>query len=147
MPTQYRSFQVTIPAGTPKVTPVIINTRFEPMTVSEIDVLIPPGPLGQMGFQIASSRVQVIPWNTGQFIVSNDERLTLPINNAPNSGDWQVIGYNTGVFDHTIWVRFALDSNSIATAPAPAQPLSVAELSQGTITDIPPVPSPDTVTA
>lgn len=147
MATQYRRFAVTIPAGTPKATPVVINTRFEPFTVTQINIRIPPGPLGQMGFQIASSRVQVIPWATGQFIVANDEPLSYPVTDAPNSGDWQVIGYNTGVFDHTIQVEFAMDPNSIAIAAATTQPLSAAELSQGTVTDIPPVLSPDTVTA
>jgi hypothetical protein len=116
MTVQVREFAVTIPAGTPKATPVTINTRFEPLAVDKIDIRVPPGPLGQMGFQIASSRQQVIPWNAGAFVVANDDSLSFPSTSYPNSGDWQVIGYNTGAFDHTIYVTFFL---SLVPADAP----------------------------
>jgi hypothetical protein len=136
MTAQYRSFQVTIPAGTPQASPVVINTQFEPLAVDQIDIRIPPGPLGQMGFQIASSRQQVIPWNAGQFIIANDEPLSFPSTNYPDSGDWQVIGFNTGVFNHSIWVRFAL--RPVTPAATPVVGISVSALS----TLVAPAPAP-----
>lgn len=128
MPSQYRSFAVTVVPGSTPAAPVVTDVSFPPFYVSEITAHIPPGPLGQLGFQIASSSQQVIPWNDGQWIVPNDDRLTWPISNAPSSGDWQVIAYNTGVFDHTIYLQFALDPVGVAPA-APATLPSLAALS------------------
>lgn len=117
MATQYRSFEITIPTGSTRAAPVIFPMIFPSFVVLSIDVYVPPGPLGQMGFQIASSRQQVIPWNAGQWIVANADYLTFPVTDAPNSGDWQLIAYNTGAFPHTIWVRFALDPIPLPVTP------------------------------
>ena len=127
MTNQYRTFQVAIPAGTLQSAPVRINTRFEPFTVSQVTVRIPPGPLGQMGFRIASSGVQVVPWNAGAWIVANDEFLIYPATNWPDSGDWAVIGYNTGVFAHTIYVTYYLDP--VAGKGTPPVTVTTADLS------------------
>ena len=127
MTTQYRTFQVVIPAGTLQTAPVRINTRFEPFTVSQVTVRIPPGPLGQMGFRIATSGVQVVPWNAGSWIVANDEFLEFPATNWPDSGDWAVFGYNTGVFAHTIYVTFYLDP--VTGRAVPPVTITTADLS------------------
>jgi len=127
MSVQYRTFAVTIPAGTPKASPVTVDMSFPPFAVDNITVRVPPGPLGQVGYQIASSGQQVIPWNAGAFEVDNDVTLTYPTTNFPDSGSWQLIGYNTGVFDHTLSVRFALTPPTVAT-PTLAVP-NVVDLS------------------
>lgn len=114
---QYRDFAVTIPANTPIATPVIIDTGFGPFEVPLVEVRIPPGPNGRMGFQIAVSGTQIIPWNRGQWIVGDNESLSFPTEEFPNSGAWQVIAYNTGVYDHTIYVRYSL--NPVIGSPAP----------------------------
>jgi hypothetical protein len=114
---QVREFQVTIPKGTPIAAPVTVDVSFPPFTVVSVAARIPPGPLGQMGFRVASSRQQVIPWNPGSWIVANDDRLQWQADNYPTSGDWQIIGYNTGAFDHTIYVTFELDPVGFDTAP------------------------------
>src|SRR5215468_886729 len=116
MTVQVREFAVTIPAGTAIAAPVTISTAFEPLAVDKIDIWVPPGPLGQMGFRVASSRQQVIPWNAGAWVIANDELLSFPGTAYPNSGDWQVIGYNTGAFPHTIYVTFSL---SLVPSDAP----------------------------
>lgn len=116
MARQIRSRQVTVPAGTTKAAPATFNVSFPPMTVAEIDVLVPPGSNGTLGFQIASSGIQVIPWNAGEWIVTNNERLAWPTEGYPDSGDWQVIAYNTGMYDHSLWVRFSLSPVAVAVA-------------------------------
>lgn len=131
MPRQYRSFTVTIPAGTQKSAPILASIGFPPFTVSEIDVLIPPGPNGRMGFQIAVSGTQVIPWNAGEWVVTNNERLSYQVDGYPDSGAWQLRGYNTGVYDHTIQVRFALDP----VAPAPSA--TVAAVTTAQLSNVP----------
>jgi hypothetical protein len=113
---QYRTFAVTIPAGTPIAAPVTRDISFPPFHVDYVEVIIPPGPLGQMGFRIASSRTQWVPWNPGSWIIANDVTKVFNAEGWPDSGDWQIIGYNTGVFDHGIEVTFALDPIGVGEA-------------------------------
>lgn len=128
MARQYRSFTVTIPANTPIAAPVLTSVGFPQFTVTEIDVLVPPGPNGRMGFQIAVSGTQVIPWNAGEWIVTNNERLSFPVDGYPDSGAWQLRGYNTGVYPHTLQVRFALEP--VAAVPSATLPVvTTAQLS------------------
>src|SRR5882762_133673 len=141
MARQYRDFAVTIPANTAIASPLIIDTGFGPFTVAKVSVRIPPGPNGRMGFQIAVSGTQVIPWNRGQWLVANDESLEFPVENHPDSGAWQVIGYNTGVYSHTIYVVYAL--NPVTGSPAP--PAVLPDL--GSISTIPTQSEADTAAA
>lgn len=123
-----RRFTATIPAGTAKLAPVTVNLSFPPMNVSEIEVVIPPGPRGQMGFKMAMAGVQVFPYSGDDYIVTDNETLHWPIEDAPTSGAWQVIGYNTGAFDHSIEVRFLCELASQG-APVEPQPISNESLS------------------
>lgn len=122
MAREIRKFEAKIPAGTAKTAPVTIDVSFPPRVVTQINVRVPPGPNGNLGFQIAAAGNQVIPINLGQFIVANDDRMEWPLTDYIDSGDWQVVGYNTGAYDHTIYVTFLLDlvttgTDTLASAP------------------------------
>ena len=123
-----RRFTATIPAGTPKAVPVVVNMVFPPMVVEEIEVIVPPGPNGAMGFKIGQAGVQVFPLSPDDYIVTSNEALKWPIEGANTSGAWQVIGYNTGTFNHSLEVRFLCRLAEVALLEAPA-PISSAELS------------------
>lgn len=136
MTTQVRSFELTVPAGTAKDSPVSLPMSFPPMTVTEITVTVPPGPNGHLGIQIAAAGAQVIPWNAGEFLVPNDVVMTWQPVGYSDAGSWSLIGYNTGTHDHTVWVRFNLTPVEIATPTPtptliPADQLSVATSTPG----------------
>lgn len=109
MAREVRAFDAVIPAGTPIANPALIDVSFPVRTVMGLDLLVPSGWNGVVGFQIANSGTQVIPIQRGQFVITNDERIHWDLEHQINSGSWQVIGYNTGAYPHTLHLRFLLD--------------------------------------
>jgi hypothetical protein len=121
MAREVRKFSVTVPHGTLQAAPATFACAFPPRIIREIQILVPPGPRGTVGFQIAQAGHQVFPTEPGQFFVTDDERIVWPIEGANTSGAWQVIAYNTGTFDHTLEVRFLVDlTTGAAEEAAPA---------------------------
>lgn len=127
MAREFQHFAVTIPAGTPKATPQVTNLTMPPRVVREIEIVVPPGPRGNVGFQLGFSGLQLIPYTTGQFFIADDEVIHWPVDGMPDSGAWQMIAYNTGGFPHTIEVRFLVDLVDALPADAVA-PISNADL-------------------
>ena len=111
MAVQVRKVAATIPAGTAIATPHTVDLSFPPFVVDWISVRIPPGPNGNVGWLIGSMGEQVIPFtDTGPvYIVGNDETITWQLTDQPDSGSWELTGYNTGTYDHTLYVTFGLD--------------------------------------
>ena len=101
---QVYPFQVTIPAGTAKSAPATTALTLPPTTIERIRWRVPPGPRGQMGWQLAMGGLQVIPTGFGSYIVADNESDDWAIDGLPDSGAWQLIGYNTGNFPHTIYL-------------------------------------------
>lgn len=108
-------FEFTIPANTPQSAPVSNPMVFRQGIVTEIDVKIPPGPAGNMGFYITAGGSQFIPRTFGSFIFPDDDYLTWPVTNAINSGSWGLVAFNTDVWPHTIQVSFQV--NEVAASP------------------------------
>ena len=108
MATEVRSFQVTIPANTAQAAPVAVDTSFPAMEVERIIVKIPPGPSGLMGFALTMNGQRVVPINAGAYIVADNDTFDWPLVGLPNSGQWQVTGYNTDIYDHSIYIDFLL---------------------------------------
>jgi hypothetical protein len=128
MTREIRAFTVTIPAGTPQtalaVTPLAIPAR----VVDALEIIIPPGSNGLMGFQFTSGGQQIIPVNPGGFIIGNAEKILWGLDHQITSGAWQVSGFNTGAYNHSIYVRFLLDT--LTGTPADTIPeLTTADLS------------------
>jgi hypothetical protein len=117
---EVRTFQVTIPAGTPQAAPLTVDIPFPPRTVNEITWRVPPGPSGLMGWRLTMGGAQAIPNNPGAWIITDDERDSWPLYGQPDSGAWQVTGYNTDIYDHTVILTFLLDLPGNAAAPAAA---------------------------
>lgn len=114
MADEVRSFTVSIPAGTLATAPQVSDLAMPARIVREVRVRIPPGPAGTVGFALAASGVPIIPWNAGQWLVGNDELVTLPLANQITSGAWQLRAYNTGVYAHSLYVTFLLDLVQLA---------------------------------
>jgi hypothetical protein len=104
--TQVRYFDVTIPAGTPKASPLVSLIQFAPRVVTRIDWLFPHGCQGLVGIQIGARGIPVIPGSIGQFIVRSGDSAGVNLEGMHETGDWSVIGYNTGSFSHTVHLTF-----------------------------------------
>jgi hypothetical protein len=109
MAIQVFAFQVTIPAGTAQASPFRQSTQLPERQVSTLEITVPPGPSGLMGFAITMGGVNVLPVSPGTFIVTDDERISWPLTGLPTSGAWQVSGYNTDVWPHTVYLRWLVD--------------------------------------
>lgn len=106
---EYKQFSVTIPAGTSIASNFTSSLAFDPRIVSQIDIRVPPGPRGEVGFKIGSGGLQIIPVSPGGFIVTDNEDLKFPLVDAITSGSWQLLAYNTGSYAHTLQIRFYCD--------------------------------------
>lgn len=141
---EVRTFAVTIPAGTPQSAPVTQQITFPPREVTGITWKVPPGPSGLMGWKLTMSNgQQVLPAGSG-YIVADDQSDTWPLTNLPDSGAWEVTGYNTGAFPHTVYLTFLLDVITGA-AQSPAL-ISTAAISAPAPSTIPGITVPGAVT-
>lgn len=125
MAIEVRRFTVTTPAGTAQSTPLTTKLTIPPRRVDEVRFRIPPGPSGQLGFQLLMGGQVVIPFDATQWIIADDEVIAYPLDNFPTSGGWALLSYNGGSYDHSIWVTLLC---ALPGAPPPAvlQPLSFA---------------------
>jgi hypothetical protein len=138
---ELRLFPITTPAGTTIAAPLVTQMRFPPRIVDEVEILVPPGPRGEVGFRIGAAGTQILPLDAGGWIVTDDEVIHWPLEHQHDSGSWEFTSYNTGSFPHTITVRFLVDVVRPATSGAPA---AIAAASLGAVPgsdqSLPPAP-------
>lgn len=121
---QVYPFQATIPAGTPKTTPVTRQLTMPIATIERIRWRVPVGHRGQVGWQLAMGGLQVIPTGFGSYIVADDEADDWDLQGLPDSGAWELIGYNLGNFDHTVYLYlFATPVQLTASGSSGVPPL------------------------
>lgn len=99
-------FAVTIPAGTPAAAPVTVATVFPARQVASIRWRVPRGSVGLMGWRVTMGGQQVIPRAQGSWVVASGQDGVWELGNLPTSGAWDVTGYNTGIYPHTVYVTF-----------------------------------------
>lgn len=108
----YRVFQFgsLIPAGTPQATPVTVPISLDNWSLESIDLEVPPGPAGLMGFYVANNGVPWIPNDTGDFLVWDDVIQSWAFEDQPNASGWAIVGFNTGTYDHTVISRWHVNT-------------------------------------
>jgi hypothetical protein len=124
---QIQHFTATIAAGTPLTAPAVIAVSMPARIVRSIDWRVPTGPMGTFGWQIAMGGVKVFPTGGDLYVVADGQDGSWTLADAPDSGAWQVIGYNTGVNPHSVYLAFHVDlpeRADAASAPLPAALLS-----------------------
>jgi hypothetical protein len=130
--TQVYSFTVTIPAQTDSTLPYVQDCSFPAASVVSIRWRVPPGPSGFMGFQITSDGSPVIPQGEANYIVADDDLAQWDVAGYQDSGSWQVTGYNTDSYDHSVYVDFLTvpPGGDVPAAPvsAAAAPVTAAEV-------------------
>jgi len=107
---------VTIPAGTAKASPLVTLTQIDTGVVERIEWTFPPGCQGNVGIQFGARSIAIIPKPATAFIVRSGNSSAYPVEDMHDTGDWSVIGYNTGRFPHTVEVTF------FSHAPDPEEP-------------------------
>ena len=114
-------YRATIPAGTLKTAPVTVPISLDNWEVEAVDLEVPPGPAGLMGFQVFNNGVAWVPYGGGEWLVWDDVKERYYLTDQPNASGWQVVGYNTGTYDHDVILRFHVNlPQAAATTPAPA---------------------------
>jgi hypothetical protein len=118
MAREVHKFGVTVPAGTLQANPQVSNLNIPPRELTSVEVIVPPGPNGTVGWQLAAAGRQLIPYEPGAFIVASNEKVAWELRDQITSGAWQLIAYNTGAFPHTLEIRFLVDLPAAAAAPS-----------------------------
>jgi hypothetical protein len=119
--TRVFQFTVTIPSGTPKSAPATSGLTLDGWDLEMIDLEVPPGPAGLMGFYVANNGVQWIPQGDGEWLVWDDVQHSWPLTDQPNASGWEIVGYNLGDYDHIAIVRMhvSLPGSQSASASPP----------------------------
>ena len=120
MAVEIRQYTVTVPAGTPSTAPFTTPMDFPPREVDALQIVVPPGPSGQVGFRVMVGGVPVIPYDSDDWVITSGENITWPLTGYPNSGAWSVQAYNTGTVDHAVYFRFLLSLATTGGTTAPA---------------------------
>jgi hypothetical protein len=119
--TEVHQFSATIPAGTSIDDLFIQPLEIANYEIESIDIEVPPGPNGNVGFYLALDDQQWLPWEMGEFIIWNDRTENWPLDDQIVNGTWNLYGYNNGNYDHTVTVRFhvsPIPSDSATVAPS-----------------------------
>ena len=126
--------QITIPPGTQQNAPQTTNIDLGGVWCYSVEVEVPSGPHGVMGFRIQYAGTQVVPWGVGGgWLVVDDYEKTYPWG-AEVGSSLQVVGYNLGNFAHSVFLRFLatpIASYQSALVQAPQQALDLSGLGQG----------------
>lgn len=132
MSVEVYEFAITIPAGTVKSAGFNSAMGMPTRVVDKIDVRVPPGPRGEMGFGIGASNTIVLPQGGATYFVMDDQYREFVLDNAITSGAWVFFGYNTGSYDHTVYVTFHVSLPYATGAVAPTgSPIPVGVIGSG----------------
>lgn len=133
MPSIIHQFTATIPHNTQKASLATVKLALPSEVVVLVDLEVPHGPRGLMGFYLALSGQQIVPFEVGQFIVWDNVVRSWQLSDFPTTGAWSVVGYNLDlVNDHAVTVRFhdeplTPDNQSVVFNPTIVTTISDAE--------------------
>lgn len=99
-------YAATIPANTPEDAPHIVTFDLDNWELEALELQVPTGPGGLMGFAVFNNGVQWIPQPAGSWLVWDNVLQSWPFADQPNASGWSVVGWNVGVYEHTVTVRF-----------------------------------------
>ena len=116
------SWQFTITAGTTTSSPASLSMLIPATTVERFTVRVPPGPRGTVGWQLWYGGGLMFPFAAGTWIVADDTEVEFVPSTSYNGGAWSMHGYNSGVYDHTLYIeaRVAALSATLQTVPESA---------------------------
>jgi hypothetical protein len=110
---------VTVAALTLQAAPQITPFTFDDGRVDAVEIVVPDGPSGLVGFQIRHSKQVIIPYDGFTFITTNDEVIHWPLETFPVAQKWDVVIYNTDQFPHTLSFRWLITDEIFAPTLPP----------------------------
>lgn len=87
-------FEPTVPNSTAQSSPYSTTLTIPQYEVQLIRWRVPPGPQGNLGWQLLYSGSLVFPQN-GLWIIADNEYATWELDELPTGGSWEFQGYNT----------------------------------------------------
>jgi hypothetical protein len=122
------TLECTIPAGTPVADPAVFDLPVDNRQVAKIIVRVPPGPHGEVGFQIWYGSGLAFPYTQASWVVADNTSIEIQPDVEMTSGNWQFKAYNTGDYSHSLYVEMyatyetptltpALSSQAVAIRP------------------------------
>lgn len=124
---EVRAFNVTVAAGTTEAAPSTTDIAVPVRVLTGVYWRVPPGPAGLFGWRLSmSGGVAVLPTGGG-WIIADDQSAFWPVYGQPDSGAWQLTGYNDDIYDHTVYLEFLLDL--VGQVPVPGAGPASADLS------------------
>jgi hypothetical protein len=123
MATRIEVAQVSVAAGTLQSAPQITPFTFDDGRVDTLEIVVPDGPSGLVGFQIRHSKQIIIPYDGVSFIVTNNEVIKWPLETFPEAQKWDVVIYNTDVFVHTLSFRWLITDVIMSPTLPPLVPI------------------------
>lgn len=131
MANRIEPFEVTVPAGTLKAAFLRTNLPMQDGRVDKIQIRIPPGLSGLVGFRFAHSGQSVIPYTGERWFITDDDKLDWEVERYPEGDAWQLWSYNTDVYDHTIYVWMhvtdAIGAPVVTVTPLTIQPVMLSD--------------------
>lgn len=109
MATRVHVFTVETAPRTPESSPLTTNLDFPEGRVERIEVLVPPGPSGLLGWAIDHSNQRILPYESAGFIVADGEVIKWDLERFPTGRDWQVVTFNEDLYPHTIYLRVLVE--------------------------------------
>ena len=135
MANRIEPFEVTVPAGTSKASFQRTDLPMQDGRVDRIEIRVPPGPSGLVGWRIAHSGQSVIPYTGERWFVTDDDKLDWNVEGYPENDAWQVWAYNLDVYDHTIRFWFHV-SDFTSQVPVTVAPLDIAPVAPAEVEPI-----------
>lgn len=127
-------FTVTVPAGTTEALFGQFPLSFKDGRVDRLEIHVPPGPSGLVGFRVAHSGQSVIPYTGVRWFVVDNAHLDWDLDNYPTGDFWELWAYNTDVYEHSLEVWFHVTEISVSApvqnTPIPIEPIGEAEESE-----------------
>lgn len=118
---------VTIAANTAIAAPQTTAFAWNDGIVEHIDVRVPPGPSGLVGFRILHSGQQVIPFRSTDWVIADDETLPWDLQNFPTGNKWSVRAYNLDLYPHTLYFRVLIRELPVPTL-GPVTPIPIVPI-------------------
>lgn len=123
---------VTVVAGTLSTAPASTTFSWQDGKAVRVEITVPPGPSGLVGFAIGHSGTVLIPRTAGQWIVADGVDLDWDLSGYPTGSKWFVRAYNTDIYDHTLYFRWHIDELGLAVPVNPV-PLAIVPLADSQV--------------
>lgn len=114
-------FVATIPPSTQPTAPATTIFDLDNWELESLDLEVPAGPNGVVGFYVVNNGVQWIPQPAGEWLIWTDQNQSWTFEDQPNASGWGIVGYNEGFYQHSVTARFHVNPPGSST-PATLTP-------------------------